>query len=94
MLKEGPTPMTAYVTGIETVRRLEMEVGGDEGKDVQRNAVDADEGVPPLADVCQRDRDIPVELGDFVKGEAVREVCVSLLKTSQARLCFATYDGE
>jgi len=85
MLKEGPTPMTAYVTGVETVRRQGMEVDGDEGKDVQRNAVDTNEGVPPLADIRQCGRDIPVELGDIVKGEAVKELGVSLLKTSQAR---------
>ena len=52
MLKEDLAPMTAYITGIEKVR-LGMEVGGDKGKDIQRNAVDVDEGVPPLADVCQ-----------------------------------------
>ena len=39
MLKEGPTPMTAYVTGAKA-DCLGMEVGGDEGKDVQRDAVD------------------------------------------------------
>ena len=85
MLKEGPAPMTAYVTGVETVR-LGIEVGGDEGKDVQRNAVDMNERVPPLADVCQRGGSIPVELGDVVKGEAAEEVSgLSLLETSQAR---------
>ena len=31
--------MAAYMAGVETVR-LGMEVGGDEGKDVQRDAVD------------------------------------------------------
>jgi hypothetical protein len=44
------------------------------GKDIQRNAVDADEGVPPLADICQRSRNIPVELRNVVKGEAVEEI--------------------
>ena len=77
--------MTAYVTGAETVRRLRMKVGGDEGKDIQRDAVDTNERVPPLADVRQCGRNIPVELGDIVKGEAVKEVGVSLLETSQAR---------
>ena len=85
MLKESPAPITAHITGIETIR-LGMKVGGDERKDIQRNAVDADEGVPPLADVCQRGRSIPVELGDVVKGEAAEEVSgLSLLETSQAR---------
>jgi len=78
--------MTAHMTGVETVR-LGIEVGGDEGKDIQRDAVDVIEGVPPFADVCQRGRNIPVELGDVVKGEAAEEVGVSmsLLGTSQAR---------
>ena len=53
MLKEGPAPMTAYLTGFEKVL-LGREVGGDEGKDVQRNAVDVGEGVLPFADACQR----------------------------------------
>ena len=70
--------MAAYMAGVETVR-LGMEVGGDEGKDVQRDAVDTNERVPPLTDVRQRGRDIPVELGDVVKGETVEEVGVSLL---------------
>ena len=76
--------MAAYMAGVETVR-LGMEVGGDEGKDVQRDAVDVNEGIPPLANVRQCGRDIPVELGDIVKGKAVKEVGVSLLETSQAR---------
>ena len=77
MLKEDPTPMTAYITGVETVR-LGMEVDRDKGEDIKRNAVDVNEGVPPLADVCQRSRNIPVELRNVVNGEAVVEVSVSL----------------
>ena len=82
MLKENPAPMTAYITGVET-ERLDTEVGGDKGKDVHRNAVDVNEGVPPLADVCQRSRNIPIELRNVVKGEAVEEVSVSLSAISQ-----------
>jgi len=67
MLKESPAPMAAYMTDAEKVR-LGMKVGGDERKDIQRNAVDADEGVPPLADVCQRSRNVAVELRNVVKG--------------------------
>ena len=87
--------MTAYITGTELVR-LGVKMGGDEGKDIQRNAVDVNEGVPPLADVCQRSRNIPIELRNIVEGEAVEEVDVSLLKISQVGLprCFVTYDGE
>jgi len=72
--------MTAYMTGAGTVR-LGVEVSWDEGKDVQWNTVDVNEGVPPLADVCQRGRDIPVELGDVVKGGAVKEFSVLLIIT-------------
>ena len=75
MLKKGPAPMAAYVTGSETIR-LGMKVGGDEGKHVQRNAVDVNEGIPPLANACQRGRNIPAELGDVVggPGEAVEKL--------------------
>ena len=87
--------MTTHVTGPETVF-LGTEMGGDEGKDIQRNPVDIDEGVPPFMDVCQRGRSIPVELRNIVKGEAIEEVSLSLLKTLRAssQLCFVTYDGE
>ena len=68
--------MTAYITGTETVR-LGMKMGGDKGKDVQWNTVDVDEGVPPLADVCRRSRNISVELRDIVEGEAVGKADVS-----------------
>ena len=47
MLEEGSAPMTAHRSGMETVL-LGGEVGGDEGKDLGRNAVDSSEGVPPL----------------------------------------------
>jgi len=95
MLKESSAPMTAYIAGTETIR-LGMKIGGDERKDIQRNTVDADEGVPPLADVCQRSRNVTVELRNVVKDKAMEEIGVSLLRTSQAssRWCFATYDGE
>jgi len=42
MLEEGSTPMTAYTTGAESVL-LKNEMGGNEGKDIQRYAVDGDE---------------------------------------------------
>jgi len=76
MLKKGPAPMAAYVTGSETIR-LGMKVGGDEGKHVQRNAVDVNEGIPPLANACQHGRNILAELGDVVRGpgETVKLTC-------------------
>jgi len=81
MLKEGPTPMTTHMSGTETVL-LGTEMGGDEGKNIQRNAIDAGEGVPPFTDVCQCGRSIPVELRNTVEGKAVEEVSASLLKNS------------
>ena len=58
-------------------------MGGDEGKDLQRNAVYVDEGIPPLADGRQRGRGIPVELTNLIKGEAIEQVSVPLrAKTS------------
>ena len=69
-----------------------MEIGGDEGKDIQRNAVYAKEGVPPLPNSCQRGRDVLVQLRNIVESEAVEEVSASFLKISRAN--FATYDGE
>ena len=41
--------MTAHRSGIETVL-LGREVGGDQGEDVHRDAIDASEGILPLAD--------------------------------------------
>ena len=61
MLKEGPTPMTTHMTGTESVL-LGTQMGGDERKNIQRNAIGVGEGVPPFTDVCQRGRSILVEL--------------------------------
>lgn len=75
--------MAAHVTGMETVR-LGIEMGGDEGKDVQRNAVDGNQRVPPLAYIRQYDRNISVELRNGIGCETTGEVSMSLLKTSRA----------
>ena len=56
--------------GPETVR-LGREMGGDQGKDLQRDAIYANEGVPPLADCRQRGCRTPVEPTNFIEGEAV-----------------------
>ena len=45
--------MAAYRSGVKKVL-LGSEMGGDEGKDIRRDAVDESEGVLPLADGCQR----------------------------------------
>jgi len=70
MLKEGPTPVTAHKAGTEAVV-LGREMGRDEGKDIQRNTVYANERVPPLAEIRQCGREVPVELRNVIKGEAV-----------------------
>ena len=73
MLKEGPAPVTAYAIGVQNIP-LGIEMGGDERKDVQRNTVDVNEGVPPLANVCQRCRNVLIELRDVVEGKTAEEV--------------------
>ena len=40
-LKEGSAPVTAYKTGTETVL-LGRQIGGDNGKDIQRKAIYVD----------------------------------------------------
>jgi hypothetical protein len=70
MLKEGSAPMTAYKTGAESVL-LGREMGGDEGENVQRDAVYTNERVPPLADSRQRGRGILVELRHRTEREPV-----------------------
>ena len=79
MLKEDPTPMTTHMTGTESVL-LGTQMGGDERKNIQRNAIGVSEGVPPFTDVCQRGRSILVELRHTVEGKAVEEASASLLK--------------
>ena len=52
VMKEGCTPMTTDGSGVETIL-LRREVNGDEREDVQRDAVDVNEGVLPLANGCK-----------------------------------------
>ena len=73
MLKESSVPRTAYKSGPGSV--LLREMGRDEGKDIQRDAVYGNERIPPLANIHQRRRSIPAELGNIVEGEAVEEGC-------------------
>ena len=91
MLEECSAPMAAHKTDVKTVL-LGREMGGDEGKDVQRNAVYAKEGVPPLPDSCQRGRDILVQSRNVIKSEATKEVSASFLKQLlhiRRRMCCA-----
>ena len=63
--------MTAYKTCTEVVL-LGREIGGYKGKDVQREAVDANERVPPFANSCQRDCGVVIKLGDLIQSDAVK----------------------
>ena len=78
--------MTAYESGAKTVL-LGRETGGDQGKVLQRDAVYVNEGVPLLADSCQRGRSIVVELRRYHEGEATEQVSAPLTGRP-------TYDGE
>ena len=51
MLNEGSAPMAADESCAESIT-LGREMGGDEREDIQRDAVDGDQRVPPLADCC------------------------------------------
>ena len=74
-LKEGPAPMAAGKSGTESVL-LGREMGGDQGKDIQRDAIYWSKGVDPLADSHQSSRGIPVELKNVIQGEPSREVSI------------------
>ena len=85
MLKEYSAPTTAYESDPEPVR-LGREMGGNQGKNLQRDAVYGNEGVPPLADGRQNGRDIPVKLRNLVEREAIERVSVlSFCKTLAGR---------
>ena len=77
MMKEAFAPMTADKSGAESVL-LGREVGGDEGKNVEWDAVDGSKRVPPFAYGYQRGRSVPVELRNGVQSEAVEEVSTTM----------------
>jgi hypothetical protein len=62
--------MTTHKTGAKylAVRR---EMGGDEGENVERNTVDRNKRVPPLADGCQCGRGVLIELRNRIRSETV-----------------------
>ena len=88
MLEKHSAPMTTDEGGAKAVV-LRGEVGWDERKDVQRNTVNADEGVLPFSDGCKRGRDVPVELRNRVQGEAANRISQS--SSSQP---LVTHSGE
>ena len=77
-MKEGSAPMAADEGGEEPVL-LGRQVGGDEGKNIERDAVDGGKRVLPFADGCQCGRSVPVELGNGIQGEAAEGVRKSFL---------------
>ena len=81
--------MAAYKTGTETVA-LGREMGGYEGEDIPRDAVNGNERVPPFANIHQRRRGIFVKSRDLVKGEATGGVSELFPRTKIS----ATYVGE
>ena len=48
-----------------------LEMGGNQGEDLRRNAIDVSKGVPPLADSRQRGCHTPVEPTNLVEDEAI-----------------------
>ena len=86
--------MAAYEGGSEPVR-LGGEMGGDEGKNLQRDAIYGNEGIPPLADGRQRDRYIPVKLRNLVEREAIERVSMlSSCKTPAVGLTMVFRDVQ
>ena len=53
-------------------------MGRDKGKDLGRDAVNAREGVPPLADGCQCSCSVPVELGNRLHSESAEAISMTL----------------
>jgi hypothetical protein len=47
------------------------EIGGDERENVERDAIERDERVPPLADSRQRGRGILIKLRNHIEGGTV-----------------------
>ena len=88
MLNEGSAPMAAHESCTESIT-LGREMDGDEGKDIQRNAVDGGESVPPFADGFQCSCSVLVELRNCIQCEATEGVSASPLIN-----LFPTHDGE
>ena len=70
--------MAAHESCTESIA-VGREMSGDEGKDIQRNAVDRDESVPPFPDGYQRGCSVPVELRNGIQCETAEEVSASFL---------------
>ena len=87
-MKEGSAPVAADESGAESVL-LGRQVGGDEGKNVEWDAIDGSKRVPPFTDRCQCGRSVPVELRNGIQREAAEEVSSPFLID-----LFSTYDGE
>ena len=82
--------MTAYETGTEAV--LLGEVGGDEGKNVQWEAVDGSERVPPFLNSQQCGRGVLIKPRDLIQSDATKGVSTYVVPKTPKYL--VTYDGE
>ena len=74
--------MAAHESCTESIA-VGREMSGDEGKDIQRNAVDGGESVPPFPNGYQRSCSVPVELRNGIQCEA-----------AEARLILSTHAEE
>ena len=70
-LKEGPAPMATYETDLKKVF-ARREMGGNEIKDLEWDAVYGNEGVIPFAYNPQCGRGILLKLRDLFKSETQR----------------------
>ena len=96
MLEEGSAPVSTDMSCAKTVP-LRKEMGGNDGKDIQWDAVDWNERVPPFADSCQCARSIPVELRNTIKSEATEQVTMYYLMpdlANESTIYLETYHGE
>ena len=74
-LEKGSHIFLAFSETCTEAVLLGREVGGDEGKDVQRDAIDANKRVLPLADSGKWNRQILVKLRNRVRAQT-KEVSV------------------
>ena len=85
MLKKSPAPMTTHESAEETVL-LRREVNGNKGKDVQRDAVDGNEGILRFTNGRKYNRDVPFELRKSVQGNGVVAAVVSMPFCNKLRM--------
>ena len=78
MFEEGSAPVTAHESGTKSII-LGREMGGDNGKDIHRDAIDKSEIVPPFPDSGQRCCSVLIKSGNGIQGVTAEEVSTSFL---------------